>query len=129
MGIEILKEWVATLDERTRDSHRDLDGERVPQDKPFSNGLMYPADRNGEAGEVFNCRCTMVAVLPQYTGAKTRITYREWETRKVNEESTKSTENDSFEVLAPYWKYAENSKRLGKTKLQHIPSSINQKPS
>lgn len=59
MGIEVEKQWVATPDERTRSSHVYLDGEHVPVDKPFSNGLMYPKDPNGEPGEVYNCRCTM----------------------------------------------------------------------
>ena len=61
MGIELQKEWVATLDGRTRDSHASVDGETVDRDKPFSNGLMYPGDPSGGAEEVVNCRCTMVA--------------------------------------------------------------------
>jgi len=65
MGIEIEKEWIATLDTRTRDSHQQLDGERVPYDEAFSNGLMYPADADGEPAEVYNCRCTMRAIIPK----------------------------------------------------------------
>jgi hypothetical protein len=34
------------------------DGEIVPIDDLFSNGLMYPLEPNGEAGNVINCRCT-----------------------------------------------------------------------
>lgn len=63
-GIKLEKEWVATLDGRTRDSHANMDGERVPKDQPFSNGLMYPGDSSGGAEEVINCRCTMVAIVP-----------------------------------------------------------------
>lgn len=83
MGIEVVKEWVSTLDDRTRESHRDMDGIRVPYDQKFPNGLMYPADYSGDASEVYNCRCTMVVVLPQFTGQKTRVTYREWEQGKT----------------------------------------------
>jgi len=61
MGIKIKKVWMATLDGRTRDSHRALDGEKKDKDEPFSNDLMYPGDPNGEASEVWNCRCTMIA--------------------------------------------------------------------
>lgn len=55
LGIKIEKEWMATLDNRTRDSHQRLDGERVPWKKVFSNGLMYPGDPDGRPEEVYNC--------------------------------------------------------------------------
>lgn len=59
MGVVIHKVWIATPDERTRESHLELDGEEVEVDEPFSNGLMYPGDPNGDPEEVYNCRCTM----------------------------------------------------------------------
>ena len=65
MGIKLKKVWMANLDGRTRDSHRDLDGEEVDYNEEFSNGLMYPGDPDGEPGEVWNCRCTMVADLDE----------------------------------------------------------------
>lgn len=57
-GAEI-KIWVSVLDDRTRDSHVELDGEEQPIDKPFSNGLMMPLDPTGAAEEVINCRCSI----------------------------------------------------------------------
>lgn len=66
MGIEVNKRWIATLDSRTRDSHRHLDGEEVPQNEDFSNGLEYPGDPSGDPEEVYNCRCTMQSVYPKY---------------------------------------------------------------
>lgn len=57
-GVEI-KIWVAVMDDRTRDSHAEMDGEERPIDMPFSNGLMFPGDPDGEASEVINCRCTI----------------------------------------------------------------------
>jgi len=68
MGIPMEQVWLATLDERTRDSHRELDGEAIKVgDKwhhpKFSNGLRYPGDPDGPPAEVYNCRCTMVAVV------------------------------------------------------------------
>lgn len=62
MGIDLQKQWISTLDHRTRDSHVDLDGEVQPIDKPFSNGLDCPGGM-GPPEEVYNCRCTMVAQL------------------------------------------------------------------
>ena len=55
MGIELGKMWVATLDSRTRHSHRMLDGEVQPNNKKFSNGCMYPGDPDGAPAEIYNC--------------------------------------------------------------------------
>lgn len=63
MGIKLKKEWLATLDARTRHSHAMLDGEQVAQDKKFSNGCRYPGDPQGPAWEIYNCRCTLIAAV------------------------------------------------------------------
>ena len=60
-GIILERTWVATNDSRTRHSHAVLDGETRQIDTPFSNGLMYPGDPDGEPSEVYNCRCTLIA--------------------------------------------------------------------
>lgn len=56
-GADIVRMWDATLDGRTRDSHRMVDGEIKELDEEFSNGLMFPGDPSGSAAEVINCRC------------------------------------------------------------------------
>ena len=66
LDIEQEKRWTATLDGHTRDSHRAMDGETVPWNKPFSNKLMFPGDPNGAPEEVYNCRCTTETIYPQY---------------------------------------------------------------
>lgn len=63
MGVHVRKQWLATLDGRTRHSHRRLDGEVVGTDESFSNGLSYPGDPSGAGSEVYNCRCTLVPVV------------------------------------------------------------------
>ena len=68
MGLEYEKTWMSTHDERTRESHVLMDGETVPLDEPFSNGLMYPADPSGAPEEVYNCRCSMVRKLVGFKG-------------------------------------------------------------
>lgn len=92
MGIKLKKEWLATLDGRTRHSHAALDGEKVGTDEKFSNGCRFPGDPQGRPGEVYNCRCTMVAALDDVdtSGAKRRtrdglipdMTYAQWEASK-----------------------------------------------
>lgn len=63
LGINFKKKWLDAHDNRVRDSHAELNGEMVDPDKPFSNGLMYPSDPSGAPSEVYNCRCTMRAVI------------------------------------------------------------------
>jgi hypothetical protein len=56
-NVPMEKQWNTALDERTRESHAALNGQRISMDAVFSNGLDYPGDVNGEAEEVINCRC------------------------------------------------------------------------
>lgn len=66
VGIE-RKEWIATLDERTRESHLQMDGKTVAIDETFEvenpdggvDNMLYPMDPNGSAGNVVNCRCSV----------------------------------------------------------------------
>lgn len=64
MGIpQLMKEWVAASDGRTRDSHVHMNGSQVAMDEAFVvNGstLRYPGDNSGAASEVINCRCVLV---------------------------------------------------------------------
>ncbi len=75
MGIVIQKQWRATLDNRTRDTHVFLDGNTVDLDDFFENGLEYPRDPNGEAREICNCRCRLRYVT-SYTEKETRSARR-----------------------------------------------------
>lgn len=60
MGIRMKQVWLATLDGRTRHSHRQMDGEKIKVGGKFSNGCRYPGDPYGPAWEVYNCRCTLI---------------------------------------------------------------------
>lgn len=61
LGIDCKIEWLATLDGRTRHSHRMVDGEQVEVGEKFSNGCRYPGDPDAPYAETANCRCTVVA--------------------------------------------------------------------
>lgn len=66
MGIKLKKQWLATLDGRTRHAHAMLDGQTVDVDKPFKvDGyeIMYPGDTSAPGYLVYNCRCTQIAEL------------------------------------------------------------------
>jgi uncharacterized protein with gpF-like domain len=63
--VELVKEWVATEDDRTREDHLNADGQTVALDQPFTVGgakLMFPGDPNGPPEQIINCRCTVVYV-------------------------------------------------------------------
>lgn len=61
-GADILKQWSAALDGRTRDTHRQLDGQIRELDEPFEvYGMeaMFPSDF-GDPAEDINCRCALL---------------------------------------------------------------------
>lgn len=67
-GIILQKEWLSSNDGRTRHAH--LPGSFgsliVDIDKPFSNDIgliMYPGDPGAHPANVYNCRCSMAAVV------------------------------------------------------------------
>ena len=59
-GADIVKQWDATLDGGTRETHVAVDGQIRELDEPFSNGLDRPGDPSGAAAEVINCRCALL---------------------------------------------------------------------
>ena len=64
MGINLKKQWLATLDNRTRHAHAMLDGQTVDVDKPFKvdgYDIMFPGDTFAPGYLVYNCRCTVIA--------------------------------------------------------------------
>lgn len=66
MGIKLKKEWLATLDGRTRHAHAMLDGQTAETDKPFhvdGYEIMYPGDTSAPGYLVYNCRCTLIAAI------------------------------------------------------------------
>jgi hypothetical protein len=66
-GIILQKEWLsADQPGRTRQWHLELDGQKRDYDEPFHNSvgdIMYPGDPSADGENVYNCRCTMVAVV------------------------------------------------------------------
>lgn len=95
MGIDLRQQWVATLDGRTRDSHRMLDGEIQEVGKKFSNGCKYPGDPEARPAEIYNCRCTLIAAIKGFErdlsdlGLRNsklgEMGYEKWKTEKLGE--------------------------------------------
>lgn len=61
------KKWITARDEKVRESHQ-IEGQTVSSTETFTTGdgnrLLYPGDRStgADAGDVINCRCTIVPV-------------------------------------------------------------------
>lgn len=133
IGIEVNKQWMATLDTFTRDSHADIDGESVPVKEEFSNQLMYPGDPYGKPAEVYNCRCTMVSDVKKYPAKYKRynnekgkpiqyMTYKTWaKSKSYGKQGYKTSQGgkgkeidyskygdkEAFEIMQKYGSYKE----------------------
>lgn len=102
-GADVVKQWDAALDDRTRESHAMVDGEIREVDKPFSNGLDFPGDPGGGAAEVVNCRC---ALLQRARWALDEDELQTLQDRAAYFGLDKSTEFEDFKKN--YLKAAEN---------------------
>jgi hypothetical protein len=77
-GEQMMKEWIASFDDRTRDTHAEAGAsEPIPYNDPFMVGgsfLMFPGDNSGPAAEVVNCRCSSAPFPKTNAEASTEIT-------------------------------------------------------
>ena len=124
IGIELEQEWLATHDERTRITHRLLDGEHVPVGERFvpdgygdKYSIGFPGDPTALGEMVYNCRCTLVAWLPSIAEEDNRswaklpdgMTYDEWKHGKKVEKKRKEAAGvvDGKDILST-WKRRES---------------------
>lgn len=111
-GIEMQKTWLATLDDRTRDWHAELDGESVDIDEPFENSvgkIMFPCDPDADPENIYNCRCTMVTSIKKFPKDLSRrqmgkgisgMSYDQWKkeaTERANEKKKGKHSDDDDE--------------------------------
>lgn len=115
MGIKLKKEWLATLDGRTRHAHAMLDGQTAETDKPFhvdGYEIMYPGDTSAPGYLVYNCRCTLIAALDDVPKAPNPLrrardpetgrsilvsdmTYAQWESWKAGAAQRRNAADDA----------------------------------
>lgn len=104
-GADVVKQWDSTLDGKTRDSHRRLDGQIKELDEPFKLGnkeAMYPGDFNDPA-EDCNCRCELLQ------RARVALDEEELQTLKDRAEFFGLDKTEDFEDFKKkYLKAAEN---------------------
>lgn len=79
-----MKEWLATGDIRTRDTHLAAwqmysEGGNpgpIPMEMPFKVGgfsMMYPGDPSGPPQESIQCRCTSLPFYPEFAGTEEEV--------------------------------------------------------
>ena len=83
LGVELVIEWQATLDDRTREEHRMMHGQRRKVDEPFeiydevsrrTIKIYYPGQSSGAGASdipqsmIWNCRCTLLAWVKGFEG-------------------------------------------------------------
>ncbi len=109
MGIDLTLVWTATLDERTRVSHRFLDSEERDVGEPFSvDGvdIYYPGDLGGVDYEIpgyliWNCRCTIIA---QVKGFEYKVHGKDTDYSQIDgeyEDWKNAHESESEDIDAP----------------------------
>ena len=101
-GADIVKQWDATLDSRTRPEHREADGQIMELDEPFDVGgeKMQAPGVGGSAKNVCNCRCCLLQ------RAKWTLDEKELETLKERAEIFGLDKTDDFEEFKK--KYLES---------------------
>lgn len=122
-GVDLTVEWQATLDGRTRHTHRLLDGQRRNVDEPFEvdgQKILYAGDPYAPQGLIWNCRCTMLAWVKGFEEniflkAQTHpdnMSYAEWKFEKEEDIRKKQ-----------YAKKKEKQKRKKKRKYKVNPDN------
>lgn len=123
MGIEQEKQWLSTLDNRTRHTHRLLMDVTVPVDKPFKvegYEIMFPADPSAEPEMVYNCRCTMVTNFKGFSKKITDydiserlggMTFSEWQKAKAKSQPIDTQEKKGKAIKQSYINEYKKMKR------------------
>lgn len=126
-GADVVKQWDATLDGKTRKNHRKLDGQWVEVDEYFTLGnkkIKAPA-KFGKASEDINCRCILLT-RPRWAVDKRRV-----KSAKISDEYGKEVEKlievKNFEDYKKgYYKVLEEDPEIEKV-IKRANKKLNEK--
>ena len=112
-GADVVKQWDATLDGKTRKNHRKLDGQWVEVDEYFEiNGRKVKAPgKFGKADEDINCRCILLS-RPRWAVDKKSV-----KSAKITDEYGKQVEKlievkNYEDYKKGYYKLVENDPEI-----------------
>ena len=118
VGVDQVLEWQATLDARTRTSHRMMHGQRREVGQPFEvDGvkIMYAGDPYAPQKEIWSCRCTILSWVRGYEGKTVTsspkmgdMTFEEWQKAKPVSNPIDLPERKAERIR---WKYIQGYKR------------------
>ena len=95
LGIDMEIEWQATLDDRTRETHRMLDGERIQLGEYFEteNGpIRWPGDPMADPADTWNCRCRADGRVAGFDGKR-----GDWADDEAGERWSRLPEGTTYE--------------------------------
>lgn len=106
-GAQIMKQWDATLDSKTRPEHQFLDGQLVEVDKPFKdsegNEAMFPGGF-GIASLDINCRCCLLQRAKWFIDNESEFTKMNGEENNL---MTFKNKDDYEKFKAEFWKWSD----------------------
>ena len=106
-GAQIMKQWDATLDSKTRPEHQFLDGQLVDVDKPFKdsegNEAMFPGSF-GVASLDINCRCCLLQRAKWFIDNESEFTKMNGEENNL---MTFKNKDDYEKFKAEFWKWSD----------------------
>ena len=122
IGVDGLKVWAATYDNRTRHAHRVMNGQKVPIDESFKYEgyeILEPGDPNAPGFLYYNCRCRLEyefkgferkrGVKSYYDEERLGMTYDQWVNAKpVSQRITHQEEVGE----AMKWSYVAEYRRM-----------------
>jgi SPP1 gp7 family putative phage head morphogenesis protein len=89
-GVIMLKEWNTMRDQRVRDRHKKLDGQKVPVDQDFKLGPIIgkaPGQMSGGAAMNVNCRCFLTYSVERIEKVDAKelegMTFEEWKQNRI----------------------------------------------
>lgn len=111
MGVDMVQEWSAVHDMRTRHAHRVADGQRVPVGSPFiidGYEMERPGDPSAPGYLIYNCRCTVRGIVsglePMARKHWTRediggMSWEEWKNEKKSQSNPITLPEEKAEAI------------------------------
>lgn len=134
LGVPLMKVWRANLDERTRQAHREADGQTVGLDEKFIVGgyeMEGPGDPTAPGALVYNCRCRPLReigykdipprVTMRYNRLPKGMTYEDWKAGKKPDKPTVKKKQGIKQTVKPPAKKKPIDISKIKTKGQWVP--------
>ncbi len=132
LGLDVKKVWISALDNRTRSSHQELDGQIVGAREEFvspsGNKALQPR-MFGDAAEDINCRCTASQTVgnrpPKYRrdgdgNVMKYKTYKDW-VRSKNTPNFQNVHQNGFKKYTSK-ELKEIARRTKEIADKHLPS-------